>query len=519
MRLDKDLQSVQEVRVLVDNAVKAQRILSSYSQERLDEICAAVAEACEQRAERLAKMAAEETGFGLWRDKVKKNLLGSRATWEHAKNQRVVGILRSDSNLGLIEIGVPVGVIAALIPSTNPTSTTMYKAILSLKAGDAVVFSPHPGAKDCILETANIIRAALRKTGAPEDAVQCVQTVTAQATDALMRHRSVALILATGGEAMVRAAYSSGNPAIGVGPGNGPAFIERSADIPKAVSQIIESKTFDNGVICASEQSVVVESVSAKAVEEEFIRQGGAFLSPEDSGKLSRILLRANGTMNPAVVGKSAVTVAKMAGITVPENTTVLLSRQTEVSHDNPYSREKLCPVLAFYEEPDWRAACERCIALLYNEGAGHTMTIHSSNQEVIREFAMRKPVSRLLVNTPAALGGVGATTALPPAFTLGCGALGGSATGDNIEARHLTNIRRVAWGQELPPSAAPTPPSGRGASQGSTPFESEHSATRPPPRGGMSHRDRGEQETDYSVTPEQVAQITREVYARISNL
>ena len=496
MRLDKDLQSVQEVRLLVDNAVKAQQILASYTQERLDEICTIVAEICEQNAESLAKMAAKETGFGIWQDKVKKNLLGSRAVWEHAKNQRVVGILHSDSNLGLIEVGVPVGVIAALIPSTNPTSTTMYKAILSIKAGNAIVFSPHPGAMNCIIETAKLIRTALRKTGAPEDAVQCIKTVTMQATDELMKHRRVSLILATGGEAMVRAAYSSGTPAIGVGPGNGPAFIERSADIPRAVAQIIESKTFDNGVICASEQSIVVESVSAKAVEDEFIRQGGVFLSAEDSDKLGRILLRTNGTMNPAVVGKSAISVAEMAGISVPGNTKVLLSRQSEVSPNNPYSREKLCPVLAFYEEPDWRAACEKCIALLYNEGAGHTMVIHSSNQEVIREFALRKPVSRLLVNTPAALGGVGATTALPPAFTLGCGALGGSATGDNIEAKHLTNIRRVAWGQS----------SSQDAGVRSVEMNSQ-----------LSVHDY-QLSADYPVTPEQVAQITREVYARLAN-
>ncbi|MDR1408714.1 MAG: acetaldehyde dehydrogenase (acetylating) [Oscillospiraceae bacterium] len=499
MRLDKDLQSVQEVRLLVDNAVRAQRVLAAYTQERLDGICAAVAETCEQNAEKLAKMAVEETGFGVWQDKLLKNLLGSKGTWEHAKTQRVVGILSSDSSSGLIEVGVPVGVIAAIIPSTNPTSTTMYKAILSLKAGNAVVFSPHPGAKNCIIETTKLLRAALHKAGAPEDAVQVIEIATPQATDALMKHRAVSLILATGGEAMVRAAYSSGNPAIGVGPGNGPAFIERSADIPKAVRQIIDSKTFDNGVICASEQSVVVESVSARAVEDEFVRQGGVFLSEADSDKLSRLLLRANGTMNPAIVGKSAVTIAKMADIDVPENTAVLLSRQTEVSAQNPYAREKLYPVLAFYEEPDWHGACEKCIALLYNEGAGHTMTIHSANQEVIREFALRKPVSRLLVNTAASLGGVGATTALPPAFTLGCGAMGGSATGDNIEARHLTNIRRVAWGQrELADIRT------QGESVNEQGFGAEQAAV-------------NEADIQYDVTPDQVAQITREVYTRLA--
>ncbi|MDR0883454.1 MAG: acetaldehyde dehydrogenase (acetylating) [Oscillospiraceae bacterium] len=505
MRLDRDLQSVQEVRILVSRARTVAATLAALGQDELDKYCAAVAAACEQNAERLAKLAAEETGFGVWQDKVQKNLLGSRETWAHAKPQRVVGVLRTDKENGLIEIGVPVGVIAGLIPSTNPTSTTMYKAILALKSGNAIVFSPHPGAQKCIRETVAVIRAALRQVAAPEDAVQAIETVTLQATDALMRHRDVSLILATGGEAMVRAAYSSGNPAIGVGPGNGPAFIERSADIPAAVRDIIRSKTFDNGVICASEQSVVVESVSAKAVEDEFTRQGGVFLSSEDGDKLARFILRANGTMNPAIVGKSAETIAKLANILVPNGTKVLLSRQTTVDDKNPYAREKLCPLLAYYEAPGWREACEICMALLFNEGAGHTMTIHSANQEVIREFALRKPVSRLLVNTPAALGGVGATTALPPAFTLGCGAIGGSATGDNIEARHLTNIRRVAWGRG---GVRNEDTGARVATETSAAFPAQVLDASTPASTPVP---------DYAVTADDVARITREVFARLT--
>ncbi|MCL2023382.1 MAG: acetaldehyde dehydrogenase (acetylating) [Oscillospiraceae bacterium] len=518
MRLDKDLQSVQEVRLLVEKAANAQQILASYNQERLDEICAEMARIAENNAEKLAKMAHEETGYGVWQDKVRKNLLASRDTWAHAKLQKVVGVLRSDKERGLIEIGVPVGVIAAIIPSTNPTSTTIYKAILSIKSGNAAVFSPHPAAQKSIAETVNLLRYALIKTGTTEDALQCIKTITPQATDALMKYPKTALILATGGEAMVKAAYSSGTPAIGVGPGNGPAFIERSADVPQAVGDIIQSKTFDNGVICASEQSIVVESVIALKVEQELKKRGGVFLNKEDSGKLAEILLRANGSMNPAIVGKSAVYIAQMAGINVPQDTKLLISKQIEVSAANPYSREKLCPVLGYYEEPDWRSACERCMALLYNEGVGHTMSIHSADQEVIREFSMKKPVSRLLVNTPAALGGVGATTALPPAFTLGCGAIGGSATGDNIEARHLTNIRRVAWGQlrgqdsgyrseELEYRGQDT----RYRVQDSG-FSNEAENRNPQPEPANNPN-------EFNVTQQQVAQITREVYRRLSQL
>ena len=246
---------------------------------------------------------------------------------------------------------------------------------------------------------------------------------------------------------MVHAAYSSGNPAIGVGPGNGPSFIERTANIPEAVRRIFDSKTFDNGTICASEQSIVTEKCIEAQVVEEVRRQGGYFMDTAQSEKVARFILRDNGTMNPKIVGKSAQAIADMAGIQIPAGTRVLLSRQTEVSKKNPYTREKLCPLLAFFVEEGWQEACERSIQILQNEGAGHTMTIHSQDTDVIREFALKKPVSRLLVNTPGALGGVGGTTNLAPALTLGCGAVGGSATSDNITPMNLINIRRVACG------------------------------------------------------------------------
>lgn len=447
MEFDKDLQSIQEVRNLVAKAKAAQAEFATFSQERVDAVVKAIAQACEKEAERLAKMAVEETGFGIWQDKVLKNLLGSKMTYEYIKDMKTIGVLREIPERGLTEIGVPMGVVAALIPSTNPTSTVMYKSLISLKAGNAIVISPHPGAKNCIIETWRVVEKAARDAGAPAGLVGCITMPSIDATNTLLKHRDIGIILATGGEAMVRAAYSSGNPALGIGPGNGPSYIEKTANIPEAVRHIFDSKTFDNGTICASEQSIVTETCIKDQVIAEVKKQGGYFLSPEESDKVGKFILRANGTMNPKIVGKSAQVIAQMAGIEVPSSCRVLVSEQTTVGKSNPYSREKLCPILAFYVEDNWEAACKRCMEILFNEGAGHTMTIHSQDKAVIREFALKKPVSRLLVNTPGALGGVGATTGLSPALTLGCGAVGGSATSDNISPLNLINIRRVAYG------------------------------------------------------------------------
>ncbi|MBR5903674.1 MAG: acetaldehyde dehydrogenase (acetylating) [Clostridia bacterium] len=447
MEFDKDLQSIQEVRNLVSRAKQAQKEYAEYTQEQIDRIVKAVAEACAKESERLAKMAVEETGFGVWQDKVLKNQLGSTITYNTIKDMKTVGVLSEDTQSGITEIGVPMGVVAALIPSTNPTSTVMYKCLICLKSGNAIVVSPHPGAKNCILETFRIVQQAAKSAGAPDGIVQCVTVPSAEGTSALLKHPDIGIILATGGEAMVRAAYSSGNPALGVGPGNGPAYIEKSADIRLAVRRIFDSKTFDNGTICASEQSIVTERCIDAQVEAEVKSQGGYFLTEEESRRVGAFIMRANGTMNPKIVGRSAAAIADMAGIRIPEGTRVLVSRQTTVGKDNPYSREKLCPILAYYVEDSWESACKRCIEILNNEGRGHTMVIHSQDKSVIREFSLKKPVSRLLVNTPGALGGVGATTGLQPALTLGCGAVGGSATSDNVGPMHLVNIRRVAWG------------------------------------------------------------------------
>ncbi|MDR0569743.1 MAG: acetaldehyde dehydrogenase (acetylating) [Clostridiales Family XIII bacterium] len=445
MDFDNDLRSIQEARDLVARAKIAAAQYAACDQAQADRFAEAVARACASEAARLAKMAVEETGYGNARDKTLKNILGSSVTWDYIKNMKTLGVLREDRDSGVTEIGVGVGVIVALIPSTNPTSTTMYKALIALKSGNAVVFSPHPGARGCIEATVRVIREALGSAGAPANLVDCVGTPTEAGADALLRHRGVGLILATGGEAMVRAAYSSGNPALGVGAGNAPAYIEKSADVAAAARRIVESKTFDNGTICASEQSIVTERGIEDKVLDELVAQGAYMLNAQESARLAAVLRRPNGSMNPQMVGKTAAECARLAGISAPDGVSVLVSRQTDAAPDNPYAREKLCPVLAFYVRDGWQSACELCIDLLANEGAGHTMAIHSENESVIREFAMKKPVSRLLVNTPAALGGVGATTGLAPAFTLGCGAAGGSATSDNLTPLHLINIRRLA--------------------------------------------------------------------------
>nr|WP_202983154.1 acetaldehyde dehydrogenase (acetylating) [Vagococcus hydrophili] len=445
--VDKDLISVQEVRNLLRDATEAQKELATFSQEKIDNICQAMTKAAYDNRVKLAKMANEETGFGIWQDKVVKNSFASKAVWENMKDMKTVGVINEDKVNKVMDIAVPVGVVAGLIPSTNPTSTVIYKALISLKAGNSIVFSPHPTALKCITETVDIIRNAAVREGCPAGAISVMATPTMQGTAELMKHDLTKLILATGGSAMVKAAYSSGTPAIGVGPGNGPAFIEKTANIPVAVKHIMESKTFDNGTICASEQSIVVEEVSKQAVISEFKKQGAYFLTKEEAAQLEKFIMRANGTMNPQIVGKSIDTISKLTGLTFPQGTRVLIAEEDRVGMKVPYSREKLAPILAFYTTKDWEDACQLCIEILTNEGAGHTMVIHTEDDNVVREFGLKKPVSRLLVNTPGTLGGIGASTNINPALTLGCGAVGGSSTSDNISPENLFNLRKVAYG------------------------------------------------------------------------
>ena len=417
-------------------------------QAQVDRIVRAIADAGVRNARRLAQMANEDTGFGIVDDKVIKNIFASRGVYEHIKDMKTIGEISRDDAKRLRTIAVPVGVIAGLIPSTNPTSTALYKAEIAIKAGNAIVFSPHPTALRCILETVKVIRQAVAEAGGNENLVSCITIPTMEATDNLMRHRDVAMILATGGSAMVRAAYSSGTPAIGVGPGNGPAYLEKTCDLPLAVKRILDSKTFDNGTICASEQSIVVERRMEGAVTAELKAQGAYLLDDEEHRLLSKFILRPNGTMNPAIVGKSVETVAKLAGLTrVPPTARVLVARETGVGPGYPYSNEKLGLILAYYVEDSEEAVLRRCVEILEWEGAGHTFAIHTEDADTAKRFAATVPASRVLVNTPAALGGIGATTCLFPALTLGCGAVGGSSSSNNIGPLDLINIKRVAWG------------------------------------------------------------------------
>lgn len=445
-RIDNDLLSVQEARILVENAREAQKTLATFPQEKLDKIVGRMAEEVYKYARELAIMSYEETGFGKWQDKFVKNVFASDFLYKKIRDMKVVGIIGEDKENRTMDIGVPVGVIVALPPSTNPVSTTIYKALIAIKSGNAIVFSPHPKAKKTIGKALDILIRTAEASGLPCGAIGYLRTLAADGTAELMNHNDTSLILVTGVPKMIRAAYVSGKPTIYGGPGNGPAFIERSADIKKAVADIIASRTFDNGIVSASEQSIVVEGCIADEVREELRRNGAWFMSGQESELLSKFFFRPDGSINPEFVGKPAVKLARKIGMCVPEDTKVLISEQKYVSHTNPYSREKLCPVLAFYVEKDWMYACEKCIELLVNDGQGHTLVIHSNNENVIREFALKKPVSRVLVNTPATLGGIGATTNLFPAFTLGCGAAGGGVTSDNVSPMNLINIRKVGY-------------------------------------------------------------------------
>ena len=444
---DKDLLSVQEVRDLVEKAKKAQQEFAQKSQEEVDAIVKSVAEAGVRNAKRLAKMAHEETGFGIEADKVIKNVFGSRGVYEAIKDMKTIGVLEVDEEKKTKKIAIPVGIVAGLIPSTNPTSTAFYKSEIALKGGNAIIFSPHPNAKNCIVEAVKVIRTAIAEAGGNEDLVSVITIPTIQATDMLMKHPDVAMILATGGSAMVRAAYSSGTPAIGVGPGNGPAYIEKTADVALAVKRIMDSKTFDNGTICASEQSAMCDCDMEAAVRVEMEKQGAYFLNDEQIAKLGKFILRANGTMNPQIVGKSAQVIADLAEIEIPEGTRVLVAKETGIGFGHPYSNEKLAPILGFYTAENYVEICELAQKILHYEGAGHTFSMHTKDPKIVDYFAARIPASRIMVNTPSALGGIGASTGMLPALTLGCGAIGGSATSENVGPQHLINVRVVAEG------------------------------------------------------------------------
>jgi len=446
---DRDLVSIQQARDLAAGAAAAQKKFGVFSQKQVDVVVEACAKAAAEMAEPLARRAVEETGFGNVADKTTKNRLASVEVAHAIRGLRTVGVLREDPERRLVEVASPIGVVAAVIPSTNPTSTAIYKTLISLKARNAIVLSPHPAAIRAICETAAILARAALSAGAPEGLISCMQHSTLAGTRELMGHRDVGVILATGGTGLVRAAYSSGKPAYGVGPGNVPAFIERTADVRKAIGDIFAGKTFDYGTLCSSEQSIVVEESLREAALEECRRQGGYFLSAEEAKKIGALVFQeGTHTPNTQVVGRPATQVAHLAGLSVPPATRVLIARleSQQVGRAFPLSAEKLSPILAFYTVPDLAAGIELCKRLLEFGGLGHTCAIHSQNDEAIRQFGQAVPAFRVCVNTSAVHGSIGYSTNLFPAMTLGCGAPGGNITSDNIGPLHLLNVKRIAW-------------------------------------------------------------------------
>ena len=450
---DKDLASIAEARALARAARQAQSQLAELSQEQIDGIVTAMAQAVTPQAETLARLAVDETGYGVVADKVQKNLFGSCQVYEFIRPMRTVGVVNRIEEKKVIEIAEPFGVVAAIVPSTNPTSTAIYKVLIALKARCAIVISPHPSAVRCITRTVEIMAEAAARAGAPAGSIGWMKTVTLEGTQELMKHRDVAVILATGGMGLVRAAYSAGKPAYGVGPGNAPAYVERTADLKKAASDIIVGKTFDNGVLCSSPNSVVVDEPVAEELRRECQAHGAYFLNQSEMDALARVLVTPQRLPNPALVGKPAAFIAEKVGLSVPAGTRALIAPLAGVGRDYPLSIEKLAPILSWYVVKDWREGCERCIQILRYGGMGHTMSVHSKNDDVILQFGLKKPAFRICVNTPTTHGSIGLTTGLDPAMTLGCGGWGGNITSDNITPRHLLNIKRVAY--EIRPAVA----------------------------------------------------------------
>jgi acetaldehyde dehydrogenase (acetylating) len=444
MSSEKDQQSIEQARELVERAAQAQKVLAAFSQEKVDEIVGAMARAALDESYRLGEMAQLETGYGVAADKATKNRFSAEIVYNFIKPMRTVGVIRQTESV--IEVASPRGVVAAIIPSTNPTSTAIFKILIAVKARDSVVLSPHPSATNCINETARVMREAGEAAGLPTGAVACMSVATIEGTQELMKHKRTAVILATGGIGLVRAAYSSGKPAFGVGPGNVPAMIERTANTDKAVRDILTGKCFDNGTICSSEQAIVVERLVEAEVRERLRAEGAYFLNKDQQEALARVVATATNTLNPKIVGKSARVIAEMAGITIPDATRAMVCELEGVGRDYPLSMEKLSPILAYYIVESLEQGCERCAQILRYGGMGHTASVHTESRDAAREYGIRMPASRVVVNSPSTHGAIGFTTDLEPSMTLGCGSWGGNVTSDNISPRHLIDVKRIAF-------------------------------------------------------------------------
>ena len=455
---DSDLCSVQQARTMVEAAYKAQSVWAKATQEQVDRVCEAMANAAFHAAERLGRLASEETGYGVPEHKKLKNEFASQRVWESIRDIKTVGVVRHDAQSRVYEIAWPMGVVAALIPSTNPTSTVINKVLISVKARNGVVVAPHPAAVNCCAETTKVMAQAALEAGAPEGLIQCMTQVSLPGTNELMAHKRTAVILATGGSPMVRAAHSQGKPAYGVGPGNVPVYVDRSADLEKAARYIVSSKAFDFSVICATEQAVVADRPIASRLEQLMRNEGAYFMDEAQTQAMRRTLFHADGSINTATVGKSPQVLAGMAGIRVPSSARILVARLQTVGREEPLSREKLTTVLGWYEAEGWEQGCERCIELIQFGGRGHSLIIHATDEKVIMAFGLEKPVFRIAVNTMGTLGTIGLTTKVMPSLTLGSGGIGGSITGDNITVYHLFNVKRLAYETVAPPEAALRP-------------------------------------------------------------
>lgn len=434
--------------VLIQKAMDAQRIYAAFSQEQVDEIFRAAASAAGEKSFELAEMAVNETGMGVVKDKVTKNKFAAEFIYDRYKNEKTCGVISYDPSRRLKIVADPVGLIAAVTPTTNPTSTAIFKTLLALKTRNGIIFSPHPRAKKCTTAAAKIVLDAAVRAGAPQGIIAWIGEPTLELTNALIQHHLIQLILATGGPGMVKAAYSSGRPSIGVGSGNAPAIIDETADIPAAVSAILLSKTFDNGVICASEQSIVAVASVYGTVKAELTTQGAYVLNEEESAKVGKIILNEKGAVNAAIAGQSAHAIGKLAGIDVPTNTRVLISEEESCTAENPYAHEKLSPILAFFKAKNFEEAVDIGVKLTSLGGLGHTSVLHTNteNQQRVDHFALKMPTGRVLINAPASQGAIGlCNDGIAPSLSIGCGTWGGNSTSENIGVKHLLNYKTVA--------------------------------------------------------------------------
>ncbi|MBI4577026.1 MAG: aldehyde dehydrogenase family protein [Planctomycetes bacterium] len=455
--MDSDLAAIQEVRDCLKRAHAASKVVAEWDQQQTDRVVRAMCEAGRRHCEELARMAVEDSGFGRVEHKFLKNKFCTEDMWNFIKDIPTAGIIARDEEHRVYDVAHPMGVVAAIIPITNPTSTAMYKAEIAVKARNAIVVSPHPRGVRCIARSCEILYEAARREGAPEGLVECLRNPTLQSTGELMRHSLTDVILATGGPDLVKTAYSSGKPAIGVGPGNCPAYIDRSADVRHAVRCLVDSQTFDWATICSSEQSIVADEPVAPKVLEELQRQGAYICNPAEMARLSALVVDPHAKrVNPAIVGLAPVRIAQMAGFSVPETTTILICPQQGVGWDHPLSIEKLSPILAYYVVKDAQEGCRRCMELLAFGGDGHSLVVHARDQRVITEFGLKKEASRIMVNAPASQGSVGIATWLEPSMTLGCGTPGRNIVSANITPRHLINIKKIAYLREDYPLDGP---------------------------------------------------------------